>query len=101
MSLNARLTAASTISLVLVLCLPSMAAGSGWTVTTSASPGATNFLSGVSAASPTDAWAVGYQYDSNDRQLTIAEHWDGTRWSTVPSPNPGSAKTCGDASYAG
>ena len=59
------------------------------------------FAHGVSATSPTDAWAVGYQYDSSDRQLTIAEHWDGIRWSIVPTPNPGSANTCGDTTYAG
>src|SRR5207248_10198821 len=101
MSPKARLAAVITISLVFVLCPASTAASSGWTVTATASPGTTNFLNGVSATSPTDAWAVGYQYDSSDRQLTIAEHWDGIRWSIVPTPNPGSANTCGDTTYAG
>src|SRR5579883_1184066 len=40
---------------------------------------ANNFLLGVAALSPTDAWAVG----------SHIEHWDGTSWSIVPSPQPG------------
>jgi hypothetical protein len=45
----------------------------------------------VSAVSPTDAWAVG---DSGDFMTPVHEtlilHWNGTRWSHVKSPNPGS-----------
>lgn len=37
---------------------------------------ANNFLLGVAALSPTDAWAVG----------SHIEHWDGTSWSIVPNP---------------
>src|SRR5437773_2689182 len=36
-----------------------------------------------------DAWAVGIQ-SSGSRWHTLVEHWDGTAWSIVPSPNPGS-----------
>jgi hypothetical protein len=46
-----------------------------------------NFLYGTSPSSPTDVWAVG-QYFSNDRH-TLIEHWDGTAWTIVPSPNAG------------
>src|SRR5205085_876417 len=67
----------------------------------SASPGKTNFLNGVAAISANDAWAVGYEYDANDKLLTMAEHWDGSRWNLVSTPNPGSAQQCGAASYAG
>ena len=42
-------------------------------------PSANNFLLGVAALSPNDAWAVG----------SHIEHWDGTSWSIVPSPQPG------------
>jgi hypothetical protein len=55
------------------------------------SPGTTSELTGVTAASPRDAWAVG-DYDPDfpatlDR--TLIEHWNGSRWATVPSPSPG------------
>jgi hypothetical protein len=43
-------------------------------------------LAGVSAASTTDAWAVGT--DEVTEQLPLAEHWNGTTWAktTVPLP---------------
>ena len=44
----------------------------------------------VSATSPTDVWAAGWAGGdaSNDGQQTLIEHWDGTAWTLVPSPNP-------------
>lgn len=45
-------------------------------------PFGTGSLSGVAARSSTDVWAVGV---SGSR--TRVEHWNGTRWSLVPSPN--------------
>jgi hypothetical protein len=76
------------------------AAGAGWTVTPSPNPGTTNFLQGVAAISSTDAWAVGYDYDVNDHQFTVTQHWDGSKWNLAPSPSPGTGRRCGDASYA-
>jgi hypothetical protein len=49
-------------------------------------PGA---LGGVSASSPTDAWAVGAQCPQCNNSATLTLHWNGTHWSMVPSPNPG------------
>ncbi|HZT31921.1 MAG TPA: hypothetical protein VFA33_18675 [Bryobacteraceae bacterium] len=46
-----------------------------------------NALNGVIALSPTNAYAVGYQAASNGAVLTLVEHWDGTQWSVMPSPN--------------
>lgn len=44
-------------------------------------------LFAVSAASTSDAWAVGTQLRSTGwTALTL--HWNGTGWSQVPSPNP-------------
>ena len=43
-------------------------------------------LFGISAVSPSDAWAVGY-WESNVNYETLVEHWNGTGWSKVPSPN--------------
>src|SRR5205823_5145941 len=50
---------------------------------------ADNVLSGVSAVSATDVWAVGYYTDTNSLDETLIEHWNGTSWSIVASPNPG------------
>ena len=56
-------------------------------------PGATySFLDDVSCTSSTACTAVGsYEYKNgsgNSVWLTLAEHWDGTRWSIQPTPNP-------------
>jgi hypothetical protein len=47
-------------------------------------------LSGVSGVSSRDVWAVGYAEDFGSfKSTTLTEHWDGTAWRLVPSPNPG------------
>ena len=48
-------------------------------------------LDGVAAVSSTDAWAVGFSAPNMQfrRARTIIEHWNGSSWTTVPSPNPG------------
>jgi len=47
-------------------------------------------LTSVSADSASDAWAVG-SYVSNTTGVrdTLILHWNGTAWSRVPSPSPG------------
>ncbi len=51
-----------------------------------------NQLRSVSVDSATDAWAVGdYTDDATGAPNTLILHWDGTSWSHVPSPNPGSS----------
>src|SRR2546421_7750053 len=44
-------------------------------------------LSGVSAYSRDDAWAVGSSSQATVTR-TLAEHWDGSAWTAVPTPNP-------------
>ena len=66
--------------------------GSAWSVVASPSPASNDTLSGVAARSATDVWAVGTRQDRSgaipiDRTLT--EHWNGTTWSVVASPNVG------------
>jgi hypothetical protein len=53
--------------------------------------GQDNILAAVSANSATDVWAVGqFIPDSNqDLTQTLTEHWDGTSWSAITSPNVG------------
>ncbi len=64
--------------------------GSRWKVVTSPSPGSFyNSLSAVTAVSPTNIWAVGSQGSLQGTSTTLIEHWDGTSWSVVPSPNVG------------
>ena len=65
--------------------------GSGWSLQPSYSFGSQdNNLNGVSAASTTDAWAVGSYIPSLNGVLnTLAHHFDGTRWTAYPLPNIG------------
>ena len=71
--------------------------GSAWTLVPSASPlNASNVLEGVVALAPDDVWAVGSALDSfapGTPDITLIEHWDGSKWSIVPSPNPGAANS--------
>ena len=64
--------------------------GSGWLqvhAEAGGSPSPTTFDS-VSAATETDAWAVGVAED-NGTAFTLAQRWDGDRFSTVRTPTPG------------
>src|SRR5207253_10400789 len=45
-----------------------------------------NFPSGVTCVSASDCWAVGY-YNNVSAYQTLIEHWDGSSWTTVSSPN--------------
>lgn len=55
-----------------------------------ASPSATlvgnNFLHDITCRNSNDCWAVGF-YDSGIGYNTLIEHWDGTAWTIVSSPN--------------
>jgi hypothetical protein len=49
-----------------------------------------NNLRGVAATSPRNAWAVGYYHSGTaSADKTLIEHWNGSSWTLVPSPNPG------------
>ena len=51
------------------------------------SPGAVQ-MGGIVAFSERDIWAVGQQSSAdNAKSRTLTMHWDGARWSVVPSPN--------------
>ena len=53
----------------------------------------TNKLNAVLALSPNDVWAVGFSTPvappRKAATLTLTEHFDGTSWAVVPSPNIG------------
>ena len=61
----------------------------GWSIEPSANvtdAQATNYLTGLTCVSGSDCWAVGASYRLGIPQ-TLIEHWDGTSWSIVSSPN--------------
>ena len=47
-------------------------------------------LHSVSAASANDVWAVGSSETGGAPTRTLIQHWNGTQWRIVPSPNPDS-----------
>jgi hypothetical protein len=48
-------------------------------------------LFGASALSKDNVWVVGDQEGKNGLFETLAEHWDGSDWTVVPTPDPGGA----------
>ena len=58
--------------------------GSTWTAVRRPKVGLISALLGVDALSSSDVWAVGYSFDETGEHALI-EHWDGRRWSIVPS----------------
>ncbi len=79
---------------LLVTCLISgqVASGANWQVV--ASPNGSNpvnELHGVAAVADNDVWAVGASYKTGfTLSQSLIEHWNGTAWSVMPSPNPSS-----------
>src|SRR5439155_1407461 len=65
--------------------------GTAWSVVPSANPSTLdNRFSAVAAVSANDVCAVGQaSNDDGSGDITVVEHWDGTSWSVVPSPNAG------------
>jgi hypothetical protein len=51
-----------------------------------------NTLFSVSALPDGHAWAVGYYADQTFRIRTLAEYWDGSSWTVVPTVNPQRAR---------
>jgi hypothetical protein len=87
--------------LLLAIMLPSVsfAQTSIFNIQSSPSPNVQgNTLNAVAALSSTEAWAAGYMNDNNlNDSRTLTMHWDGTRWKTVLSPNPGSTPGCNNS----
>jgi hypothetical protein len=72
--------------------------GSTWTEI----PGPTlpsSFVNGVAVISAGDAWVAGtiFSQDGGIPAATLVEHWNGTAWKRVKSPNPG--KEFGGSSF--
>jgi hypothetical protein len=71
--------------------------GTAWSVATSPSPGSgQNILFAVTGTASNDVWAVGFYVTAQNQdrpRKTLIEHWDGTSWKVVPSPNVGGPNT--------
>jgi hypothetical protein len=46
-------------------------------------------VSGAACISSSDCWAVGFAPNKADARLNTAQHWNGRKWSAVPTPDPG------------
>jgi len=61
--------------------------GSTWRSVTMAASANAN-MSGVSVLAPADVWAVGSSFNASAQHTTsLIEHFDGKKWSVVPSPH--------------
>ncbi len=68
--------------------------GTAWSRVASPSPGTRfNTLTGVSAASASNAWAVGFYRGQAAGTLPLILHWNGTAWSQVAAPASGLPET--------
>jgi hypothetical protein len=65
--------------------------GARWRQATTASPGTASTLFGVTATSPSSAWAVGAYAVGSGNDRTLIEGWNGRAWRRVTSPSPGGA----------
>ena len=72
--------------------------GGKWHVATVPQPGSQrDMLFAASAVSPRDVWVAGDGGGPNGVFRTLVEHFNGSNWSVMPTPNPGRA---GDHLYA-
>ncbi len=64
--------------------------GTAWSAQSFAVPTSGGQFTAVAATSADDAWAVGYTGEASEGtgQTTMIEHWDGSTWTRVPSPDP-------------
>jgi len=74
--------------------------GTSWAVVPSPNPSTAVFstLSGAAVVSASDIWAVGQSQNSSGIPATLIEQWNGTNWTIVTSPAPGSASQLSGAS---
>src|SRR5437868_5149763 len=56
-------------------------------VDTATAPVSNDLLSSTASITPQDGWAVGFVSDPDTTEHTLAEHWNGTRWSATRSPD--------------
>jgi len=63
--------------------------GTAWSFVPADQVSVDDVLDGVAVVSSDDVWAVGSTATIQSRRdHSLIEHWDGTRWSAVPIPDP-------------
>ena len=64
--------------------------GVRWTIVAAPTPQFSSELLGISAVAANDVWAVGFNAPQSGfvPPQPLIEHWDGSEWTVVPSPNP-------------
>ena len=79
----------ASILVVLSLFAAHSTRAADWEIVASANAGRqANSLSSVAAVADNDVWAVGWAFNAQlNAYRTVTEHWNGTRWSLVRSPN--------------
>jgi hypothetical protein len=64
--------------------------GKKWSIANIPQPGSVrDMLFAATALSPSDVWVVGDQEGADGVFRTLAEHWNGSTWTVVPTPDPG------------
>ena len=62
--------------------------GTQWSIVPSPNPSSgSGIFYAVTAISSNNIWAVGLSFLNNGNEATLTEHWNGSKWSLVPSPN--------------
>lgn len=68
--------------------------GTRWRVVASPQPGAVDdALTGISAGSPSNIWAVGTTEGNDYENVLLVERWDGKEWRVVPRPTLSSGQS--------
>ncbi len=82
-----------TVLTVVSTATPASAVGGGWSIVPSPNSSASqlNSLNQVSCVTASDCWAVGAVELGSYDATTLAEHWNGSAWSIVATPNPSSS----------
>lgn len=76
--------------------------GTAWSlVKTPNRGGEGSLLNGITALGPGDVWAVGQTQQLNGAIMPMTDQFNGTSWSVVPSPVPGSSGRIPDDSLDG
>ncbi len=90
---------APLLAIMLTLLLAAQAAEAAplscgtWSVVSSPNAGAgDNTLTSVATVSASNIWAVGSYPNSSGINQTLIEHWNGTKWNIVSSPNVGTGE---------
>jgi hypothetical protein len=86
-------SAVISLSVLLVQSTVAEAVPSHWRVVTSANRGTgSNALNAVSCPAASSCYAVGSSVNGSGVSRTLIEAWNGTKWSTVKSPNESSGE---------